>query len=188
MSGNVHLNPFFACVPTKGLRTQKMWVEAGRIISPSRKDYQTDTLEAFLFDRGACRDGTRKQLPRERLHMLSMAVRCRTFSRALLYDGIDSLNPQADSIILSHHFRTLPSVCSFSAFLRNERFGQGNKIARTRWKISININKNNRKKAIFLPISTHKTVYTQFLMPLHFVLPHISPHPRTRTDRRCSPC
>lgn len=44
----------------------------------------------------------------------------------------------------------------------------------TRWKISININKNNRNESNFPYGSTHKTVYTQFLMPLHFVLPHIS--------------
>lgn len=70
------------------------------------------------------------------------------------------------------------NVFTLFAFLRNEREEDG-KLCRTRWKVSININKNERKKAIFLPISTHKTVYTQFLMPLHFVLPHISPNHST---------
>lgn len=67
------------------------------------------------------------------------------------------------------------SFVFFITFLRNEREETRGwiEIASTRWEISININKNNRKKAIFLPISTHKTVYTQFLMPLRYVLPHI---------------
>lgn len=58
VSGNVHLNPFFACVPTKGLRTQKMWVEAGEDNITVEKRLPNRHIRSFSF-RSRCMSGRR---------------------------------------------------------------------------------------------------------------------------------